>query len=347
MTTTQLIIKKAHLRYVTDGARGYSRRRIGSGFIYLNAKGGRVTDLSTLKRVDALVIPPAWKDVWICPKPSGHIQATGRDERGRKQYLYHSRWQEESNRKKFELILKFGLSLLRIRKENAKGLKLDHLARERVLATVTALLEKTHIRIGNEPYAEENHSFGLTTLQKRHIDIEGCTIHFLFPGKRKKMWKLDLDHSKLCKAIRKCQELPGQQLFKFKNGSGRVQAISSQDVNAYIKLISGEDFSAKDFRTWHATVSSLEKLRKLPPARTQAERKRFLAGVVKEIAGELNNTPAVCRRCYIHPDVIEAYEKEMLPGVFSVPESISNLQGLTNDEKEALAFLSVRKPSQD
>jgi DNA topoisomerase-1 len=299
--------QEAGLRYVSDDKPGSRRRRSGKGFRYLQPDGAAVRDESTLRRIASLVIPPAWTDVWITTDPRGHLQATGRDAKGRKQYRYHPRWRTVRDESKYERMLAFGDALPTIRARVDADLARPGLPREKVLATVVRLLEATLIRVGNEEYARENRSYGLTTLRNRHVAVNGTELRFEFRGKSGKVHKVSLRDRRLAGVMRRLQALPGQEIFQYVDEEGTRRSIDSDDVNAYLREIAGQDFSAKDFRTWAGTVLCAVALRELEACSSEREARRNVAEVVKSVAQQLGNTPAVCRSCYIHPTVIEAY----------------------------------------
>jgi DNA topoisomerase-1 len=297
----------AGLRYVTDSERGIRRRRAGRGFTYIGPGGERVTDRAKLAWIRSLAIPPAWTDVWICTSRRGHLQATGRDARGRKQYRYHPDWRATRDDAKFERVLAFGQALPRIRRRVEKDLRRRGLPRQRVLAAVVLLLEKTLARIGNAEYAQENRSFGLTTLRDRHTKVGSKRIRFRFKGKGGKPNDVELSDERLARIVSKCQDLPGQELFAYLDGDGEVHSVGSSDVNDYLREISGQDFTAKDFRTWAGTVLAAWALREFEQVDSQAQAKRNVVRAVERVAGWLGNTPAVSRKSYVHPGVIQAY----------------------------------------
>lgn len=303
-----LSAKTATLRYVDDHSPGIRRRRWGRGFRYLRPNGKPVADTTTLARIQALVIPPAWSDVWICPHAEGHLQVTGRDSAGRKQYLYHERWRTFRDQTKFDRLMQFGLALPKMRRCIRRDLALPAFSRQRVLAIVARLLETTLIRIGNVEYAKTNNSFGLTTLKNRHVDVEGSTIHFRFHGKSGIEHMIDLKDKRLAKLIKRCQDLPGQELFQYMDERGRPVPLGSADVNHYLREISGQDFTAKDFRTWAGTVMAGEILCEQGPCKSVTRNRKIIAETLREVAKKLGNTPAVCRRAYVHPAVLTAYE---------------------------------------
>ena len=297
----------AGLRYVSDEAPGIQRRRAGEGFRYLGPDGTALRDSATLSRIRRLAIPPAWTEVWICPRDDGHLQATGRDARRRKQYRYHPRWREVRDETKYGRLIAFGAALPRIRRRVTRDLGRSGLPREKVLATVVRLLERTFIRVGNEEYARENDSFGLTTLRARQVRVNGNTMSFRFRGKSGVPHDVALTDRPLAEIVRRMQDLPGEELFRYVDEDGAIRAIESADVNAYLKSIAGEDFTSKDFRTWAGTLLCARRLRRLEPPPTERAGKRELNAAVEEVSRELRNTRAVCRKCYIHPAVIESY----------------------------------------
>ena len=298
--------RNAGLHYASDLAPGIRRVRAGKGFQYLTSEGRRVRDPAELGRIRALAIPPAWTDVWICPSPRGHIQAIGRDARQRKQYRYHARWREVRDATKYGQLIAFGAGLPALRRRVDRDLRRPALPREKVLATVVRLLEATLIRVGNEEYARANESFGLTTLRDRHVDVAGQTVEFRFRGKSGKHHLVRLNDRRLAKIVKACQDIPGYELFQYVDDAGRGQSIDSADVNNYLQL-AGTDWTAKLFRTWAGTVQALAALHRLAPVRSTAAIQRNMVQVVNDVAAKLGNTPAVCRRCYIHPVVIECY----------------------------------------
>lgn len=294
----------AHLRYVSDAAPGITRRRNGKGFMYHDPAGAVLRDKAALARIEALAVPPAWTEVWICPDPRGHLQATGRDARGRKQYRYHPRWREVRDGTKYGHMLTFGRALPRIRRRVEQDLRRPGLPREKVLAAVVRLMEHTLARVGNPEYARENHSFGLTTLQNRHVRIAGGRIELDFHAKSGLRHHSVVADRKLARILKNCRDLPGSELFQYLDEEGNRHSIESEDLNAYLRDISGAEITAKDFRTWAATNLALFEL----AARREAKpTKRAVVEVVKGVAEQLGNTPAVCRKCYIHPGLLEAY----------------------------------------
>ncbi|MDE1169755.1 MAG: DNA topoisomerase IB [Verrucomicrobium sp.] len=295
------------LRYVSDEGPGITRRRQGKAFAYFRPDGKPVRDAATLRRIAALVLPPAWEGVWICPSPSGHIQATGRDARGRKQYRYHDAWRAHRDRDKYGHMMAFARVLPRIRGRVRRDLRQSGLPREKALAAVVRLLETTLIRVGNDEYARENHSYGLTTLHNSHARVRGPRIEFAFRGKSGKQHRIEVDDPRLARIVRRCQELPGQELFCYLDGEGRARDIGSQDVNDYLRAASGGDYTAKDFRTWIGTVLAAVALRELEEVTSASQARKNIAAVVQSVSKVLGNTPAVCRKCYIHPEIFDAY----------------------------------------
>jgi DNA topoisomerase I len=300
--------KVAGLRYVND-ERMPGIRRIGSHnrFRYVGPKGRTIGDAADRQRIKSLAIPPAWKDVWICPDARGHLQATGRDARGRKQYRYHAKWREVRDEVKYGRLIAFAQALPKIRRRAEADLKRTGLPREKVLAAVVRLLEKTLIRVGNEEYARDNGSVGLTTMRDQHAKVHGGSVRFEFRGKSGIKHAIDLEDRRLAKIIRACRDLPGYELFQYVDDDGKRQTIDSADVNAYVRDVSGEDFTAKDFRTWAGTVLAAKALAEVATFKTNREAKRKIASAVESVAKRLGNTTAVCRKCYIHPAILDAY----------------------------------------
>lgn len=297
----------AGLRYVSDIMPGIRRKKAGSGFSYVNPEGKTIKDAGELARIRSLAIPPAYVDVWICPQPTGHIQATGRDARGRKQYRYHPKWRETRDETKFGRILTFSEVLPRIRQGVERDLSRQGLPREKVLATVVQLLDCTGIRIGNDEYARANRSFGLTTLRDRHVEISGSSIRFEFRGKSGKSHSVSLSDRRLARIVRRCQEIPGEDLFQYFDEDGVRQTVSSGDVNDYLRAVSGQDFTAKDFRTWSGTKLAVTALTEIGAGTSQRQAKSNVLRAIDRVAEQLNNTRAVCRKYYVHPCVFEAY----------------------------------------
>lgn len=340
--------KAVGLRYVTDAGPGMRRRRAGKGFAYIGADGKAVRDREALTRIRALAIPPAWTDVWICPSANGHLQATGRDARGRKQYRYHARWREVRDETKYGRMIAFAEALPRIRRRVERDLERPGLEREKVLATVVRLLETTLIRVGNEEYARANDSFGLTTLRNRHVEVNGSTLRFEFYGKSGRRHRITLDDPRLARIVKRCRDIPGYELFQYLDDDGERRSIDSTDVNEYLREAAGEEFTAKDFRTWGGTVLAAIALCGFEPCDCEAEAKKNVARAIEMVAERLGNTPAVCRKCYVHPAVIEAYLEE-LQGMRLGPLEVSDdeelpasLSELRREETRVLAFLRER-----
>lgn len=313
--------------------------------MYVGVDGRPVRDLAAVRRIKALAIPPAWTDVWICPIPNGHLQATGRDARGRKQYRYHPRWREVRDETKYGRMIAFGEALPRIRARVGRDLGLPGIPREKVLATVVRLLETTGIRVGNEEYARENHSFGLTTMRDRHVEVAGPTLRFQFRGKGGKAQSIDLNDQRLAKIVKRCQDLPGYELFQYLDENGRRQTIDSADVNAYLRQITGQDFTAKDFRTWAGTVLATLALQEFAEFASQAQAKKNVVQAIKTVAERLGNTPTICRKCYVHPAVLDAYlDGSMLRTLErrAEREMRESLSGLRAEEAAVLALLQQR-----
>jgi DNA topoisomerase-1 len=331
-----LAAQAAGLRYVTDGRPGIRRKRAGKGFSYVSPEGSPVRDEGELRRIRALAVPPAWTDVWICPDPRGHIQATGRDARGRKQYRYHTRWREVRDETKYGRMVAFGDVLPEIRRRVSADLRKDGLPRAKVLAAVVRLLETTLIRVGNEEYAKENRSYGLTTLRDRHVRVRGDTLRFEFVGKGGQRRRIDLRDAKLARIVKRCQDLPGQVLFQYVGDDAHVRDVGSEDVNDYLREITGQEFTAKDFRTWTGTVMAALALAELEPFRSQRQAKKNVVSAIEQVAERLGNTPAVCRNCYVHPQVIDAY----LDGSpILIDRSAKRSRGLSSEERAVLRFL--------
>jgi DNA topoisomerase I len=299
--------EEAGLRYVSDTGPGIRRRRAGRGFSYTGTDGQRLTDRRQIERIKALAIPPAWTDVWISPTRRGHIQATGRDQKGRKQYRYHPRWHDVRDEVKFGRMVAFAAALPRIRERTEQDLRRQGLPREKVLATVVRLLEKTMMRVGNDEYARDNDSYGLTTLQDEHAEVTSRRVVFRYRGKSGREHETTLDDPRLARIVKRCQELPGQELLQYVDEDGRARDIDSADVNDYLREITGEPFTAKDFRTWAGTVLACMALQEFDAVASEGEAQKNVVAAVKRVAERLGNTPAVCRSSYIHPEVLDAY----------------------------------------
>jgi len=323
------------LTYVFDDEPGLRRSPGGGRFRYYYPDGRPVRSHRVVKRIDSLAIPPAYTDVWICRNPRGHIQATGRDARGRKQYRYHPEWDTIRHTTKYERMLAFGKALPGIRRRVAALLRQEGMSRAKVLAAVVKLLEITLIRVGNEEYARANKSYGLTTLQNRHVEVSGRRIHFSFRGKGGLAHDVAIEHPRLAQIVRHCKGLPGSDLFQYLDESGGCRAISSSDVNGFLQEISGADFTAKDYRTWAGSVYAMSELRRLP-FNSETEAKKNIVATIKAVAERLGNTPAVCRKSYVHPVLLEAYRA----GALEAPRP-GDRTGVRADEADFLRFLRL------
>ena len=331
--------RTAGLAYVSDEAPGITRRRRGKGFSYYDPSGSPIRDPAARDRLDGLAIPPAWTDVWICPDPDGHLQATGRDDRGRKQYRYHPDWRAIRDEMKYARMVAFAFALPGIRRRIEDDLKRRGLPREKVLAVVVRLLETSLIRIGNAEYARNNDSFGLTTMRDKHVDFGGATIRFTFRGKGGKRRSVDVRDRRLARIVKRCRDVPGFELFQYLDEEGTRQAIDSSDVNDYLRDISGEDFTAKEFRTWAGTLHASLALLECGPCEGEREGKSRVAEAVKQVAERLGNTPAICRQCYIHPGVIETYMEGTLEERLAPPRGQRKTNGLSKEEAALLSLL--------
>jgi DNA topoisomerase-1 len=337
--------KAAGLRYVNDSKPGIRREGSPGGFRYVDARGEPILDEDTLKRIKSLAIPPAWTDVWICPQASGHLQATGRDARGRKQYRYHPKWREVRDDVKYERMIKFGKALPAIRSEVDRALSLPGLPREKVLATIVYLLETTMMRVGNEEYARENKSFGLTTLRNRHVRIDGSDVEFRFRGKSGVWHQVKVHDRRLARIIQRSRDLPGQELFEYVDDEGETRTVDSSDVNDYLRQVTGEDYTAKDFRTWAGTVLAAVALREFEQFDSQAQAKKNVTQAIQSVAEKLRNTPSVCRKCYVHPAILDSYlEGTTLPMLREQAAAglATNLHDLRPEEAAVLAMLEER-----
>jgi DNA topoisomerase-1 len=322
------------LHYVDDTQPGISRKLLRGKFCYFDPAGQRITDPDEIKRLNALAVPPAYTDVWICADPRGHLQATGRDARGRKQYRYHSRWREVRDADKYSRLRDFGLALPKLRKQLETLLAAPGFSREKVMATVITLLDATLIRVGNTQYARDNRSYGLTTLRSRHVEVNGSAIRFQFRGKSGVEHQITVIDRRLARIIKRCQEIPGQNLFQYLDENGERHTVSSADVNAYLQTLTGADFTAKDYRTWAGSVLALSVLRELQ-WEPESDAKRHVVEMVKNVARQLGNTPAVCRKCYIHPAVLDAF---MLGALAELPRPRLR-KGLKAEEVGMAMFL--------
>ena len=329
---------------MTDGIQGIRRQRAGRGWVYFHPGGRRITDARVTRRLNSLAIPPAWTDVWICPDPDGHIQATARDARGRKQYRYHAQYREARDRSKFKRMLEFSEVLPRLRERIERDLRSKDLSRRQLLATVVRLLDRTLIRVGNDEYMRDNRSYGLTTLRRRHLTIDGSMLRFSFRGKRGVEHSIAVADPRLARIIQRCKSLPGEELFQYRDSSGHRHLISSDDVNDYLKEVSGRDISAKDFRTWGGTMLAAVELRAMGAAASRREADRNILRALDAVAERLGNTRAVCRKYYVHPALIDAYRMGE-----TVPETPAGRKArqrrgaaLRRDEVSVLQFLQER-----
>jgi DNA topoisomerase-1 len=332
----------AGLHYVADSGFGYRRKPNGNHFEYFDIHGKPIRNEQRLRRIKRLAIPPAWTDVWICPSPTGHVQATGRDARRRKQYLYHERWRELRDENKFGRLADFARALPKIRRRVSQDMRLPGLPRQKVLATVVRLLERTFIRVGNKEYARTNKSFGLTTIKNRHVKVKGARLRFRFRGKSGRQHEVDIADRRIAKIVSKCQDLPGQDLFQYVSDDGEVRNVTSQDVNDYLREITNENFTAKDFRTRAGTVLSAIALNAQSPFETKKQAKANVKTAISAVAQLLGNTPAICRKCYVHPDLIEAYlNGSQIPGITEAIETRGNIN-LRAVELAIMKFLRAR-----
>jgi DNA topoisomerase-1 len=347
MSEEGVAAREAGLRYVSDRAPGIRRRRAGRSFVYVDADGRRVDDEETVARIKSLAIPPAWTDVWICPSPRGHVQATGRDARGRKQYRYHPKWRQSRDEAKYERMMAFGEALPAIRARAEADLAAPGLGREKVLGAVVRLLESTLVRVGNREYARQNRSFGLTTMRDRHATIDGSTLRFQFTGKGGKKWAVGLRDRRLANVVRRCQELPGQELFQYVGEDGAARTVESADVNEYLREISGQEFTAKDFRTWAGTVLAAQALAEVEALDAGAARATSVVRAVEQVAERLGNTPTICRKCYVHPAVIDAFMDGTTIGTVQarLADEIED-GGLSAEEVLVMALLRQRLEEQ-
>jgi DNA topoisomerase-1 len=332
------VAEEAGLRYVSDEEPGYTRKRKGKSFRYFDTAGKLIRDEARLLRIQRLAIPPAYHQVWICPLPHGHIQATGRDDRGRKQYRYHERWRSIRDENKYDRILIFAAALPKIRRRVQADLRLPALKREKVLATVVQLLQRTFIRVGNEEYARQNKSFGLTTLKDRHVKVRGTKLRFRFRGKGGVEREVDVSDRRIARVVQKLQDLPGQHLFQYFDDDGKLCDVTSQDVNDYLREITGEEFTAKDFRTWAGTVLTAMALKAQGKFVSNKEAKMNFKNAIAAAAKLLGNTPAICRKCYVHPAVLESYLSGRLIAGLKIDEGVE-AHDFDEDERAVLTFL--------
>ena len=337
--------RAAGLRYTGDHQSGIARLGKPSKFRYRDGEGQPLRDAATLTRIKALAIPPAWTDVWICPHANGHLQATGRDARGRKQYRYHARWRQVRDEVKYERMLGFGNALPAIRAAVARSMQLPGLPREKVLATIVHLLELTMMRIGNEEYARTNKSFGLSTLRTRHVDIDGSAVQFHFKGKSGVRHDIRLSDRKLARVLQRMRDLPGQELFQYINEAGERHGVDSGDVNDYLRDVTGEDYTAKDFRTWSGTLLAVLALQAFEQVNSEAQAKKNIVQAIESVAKKLGNTPTICRKCYVHPAVLESYlDGSLLEGMRARARQQlqEELPALAAEEAAVLALLQQR-----
>jgi DNA topoisomerase-1 len=337
--------KLVGLRYVSDEVPGITRKPAKNGFRYFDADGKPIRDEDTLARIKSLAIPPAWTDVWICPRENGHIQATGRDARKRKQYRYHPRWRSVRDEVKYGRMLSFGKALPMIRKKVGKALTLPGLPREKVLATVVYLLQATMMRIGNEEYARHNKSFGLTTLRDRHVRIDGSEVEFHFRGKSGVRHSIKVDDPRLARIIKRSRDLPGQELFQYIDDDGEQRTVGSTDVNEYLREITGEDYTAKDFRTWSGTILAAMALQEFRKFDSEAQAKKNIVRAIESVAEKLGNTPSICRKCYVHPAVLDAYLDGTMLHALQLrtrEELVNDIHALRPEEAAVLALLQQR-----
>ena len=344
------IAKAAGLRYVGDHQPGIARQGKPGKFHYLDADGQKLDDDDTLARIKALAIPPAWTDVWICARANGHVQATGRDARGRKQYRYHARWRQVRDEAKYERMLSFGRALPAIRQAVDAGMKLPGMPREKVLATIVHLLELTMMRIGNEEYARTNKSFGLTTLRTRHVKVAGSGVEFHFRGKSGVHHDIKLSDRRLARVLQTIRDLPGQELFQYLDEDGQRHGVDSGDVNDYLREITGEDYTAKDFRTWSGTLLAALALEEFEKVDSEAQAKKNIVQAIESVAKKLGNTPSICRKCYVHPAVLDSYlDGSLLEGLKTraQQELKEDLHALAPEEAPVLALLQRRLQSEE
>jgi DNA topoisomerase-1 len=345
ITDHACVARAEGLRYVSDRKPGITRRLAGDHFVFFGPDGERIADEEELARIRKLAVPPAYRDVWICPQKNGHIQATGVDARGRKQYRYHADWRKVRDETKFHHMLAFGEALPGIRAKLKKHLALPGLPREKVLATVVSLLEKTLIRVGNAEYARDNQSYGLTTMRKKHVSVDGNSMTFEFVGKSGKQWNLAVTDARIARVVQRCADIPGHELFKYIAGDGTKKDVTSQDVNDYLKEIAGESYTAKDFRTWAGTVLAAVALQEFEKYDSEAQAKKNVVAAIEAVSKQLGNTPAICRKCYVHPEVLNAYLDGGLEQLIEqkIDQTFKKQYStLTDEEVMVLAFLRKR-----
>jgi DNA topoisomerase I len=335
--------ENAGLNYVSEVEPGIRRKKCRSRFVYFGVSGTKIHDKAVLKRIRKLAIPPAWTDVWVCSKSNGHLQATGRDAKGRKQYRYHPAFREVRDTTKYEHIVEFAKSLPAIRAKVKEHMGLNGLSRDKVLATIVDLMEATLIRVGNDSYAKENKSYGLTTLRNRHVAVNGSELKFHFKGKGGKIWRLQVRDRRIAKIVRACQELPGQELFQYFDERGELRNVTSSDVNSYLREITGREISAKDFRTWHGTVLAALALNEVEGFEGKAALKRNIKAAIEQVAARLGNTVTICRKCYVHPEILQAYaEGQLSLQIKDEAEQEARKDRLTPQETAVVVFLEER-----
>jgi DNA topoisomerase I len=336
--------EKAGLRYTSDEKSGISRKKAGKGYQYINAKGERITDEKVLERINKLVIPPAWTDVWICPQAKGHLQATGRDAKGRKQYLYHPEWQKARNNTKFGRMLSFGKALPKLREQIKKDIQSKHLDRRKVTALVLAIMDNAMIRIGNRQYAKSNDSYGLTTMRDRHVKINGSQVKFTFRGKKGVEHDIDLKDRRLAQLVKKCKDIPGYDLFQYYDENGERQVLESGDVNEYLREATAQPFTAKDIRTWGGSVRMVKCLENVLEVNPELEKEKAIKEAVKDVAKGLGNTPSVCSKYYIHPEVVNLFREDKLLNYLRTHDaSKSKNEYLSGTEELVLKMLQKAK----
>ncbi|HEY0791440.1 MAG TPA: DNA topoisomerase IB [Chthoniobacterales bacterium] len=342
--------KAVGLRYVSDERPGIYRKRRGDGFAYFNPRGEEITSEQDLKRIRSLAIPPAYEEVWICPYANGHLQATGRDARGRKQYRYHPEWRRVRDENKYERMMAFGNALPQIRARVEEDLAKPGMGREKVLATVIKLLEVSRIRVGNEEYAKTNRSFGLSTMRNRHAKVAGSTILFRFRGKSGKHHEIAVNDRRLARVVAKCQDLPGQHLFQYLDENGEPVEIQSEDINAYLQEITGQQFTAKDFRTWSGTLLAAVALQEFEEFDSATKAKKNVVQAIESVSKQLGNTPTICRKCYVHPSIIDSYlEGSLVQHLRETADARmkDELHHLQPEESAVLTFLQSRLRKQE
>lgn len=335
--------RKPPLNYISDEQEGWTRKRWGKGFSYRNEKGARIMDGSSLDRIRGLVIPPAWKEVWICPDPDGYLQATGRDEKGRKQYIYHPQWIAYRQNQKFDHIVDFAENLPLIRKTIRTHLKDKTWTKRKVMALILEIMDETAIRIGNRVYKERNNTFGLTTLRRKHLDLSDNQLVLSFKGKSNQYREIKINNRRLIRLIKDCSELPGYEIFRYQDADGKFQQVDSQDVNEYLQVITGKEFSSKDFRTWYATATAVDLWPKINEEHPDLPLEKRLSNLVKGVAGELGNTVSVCRKYYIHPKILRHFEKKARQALGSVKVTLPEPFMKEMDESECLAFQLIKQ----